>query len=104
MDTYNIPVNVQVSLNKTIKNENKAEFSNTNLHELVEQSLQRVAVGVDVFGQLLEPALDERLEADVARLQVHHAAAADRGRGGDCEVGHLKHHRHTLQQANIVLN
>ena len=79
-------------------------LSGAHHEEGVEELRERVLVLVQLVRQLLQPAVDERLEADDGRLEEHHAAAADRGRGGDRQVLHLKHHRHLLRAEGREVN
>ena len=68
----------------------------THLHEMIEEVHEDGQVRFDVFGQLVEPALCKGFQPDVARLQVDHTTATDRGRRGHRQVRHLEHHRHWL--------
>ena len=71
-----------------------------HLHVLVEELLEERLVRVGGGGQLAQPALDERHEAEDAGFEVHHAAARHGGRRGHRQVRHLEHHRHVLRVTN----
>ena len=50
----------------------------------------------DSVWQSFQIAVHERLEAQDARLQVHHTTTANSGWGGNSKVLDFEHHRHCL--------